>query len=650
MRSGDELTPVADTEFARDATFGYRSSDLRAWVEEKTDGRIGADQVLVCDLATIRRGPEAVAALLGRARDRQPIAVDVVVEDDMRVVALGMELAERMGTTLLYRVGPPFVRARIGQARRGPLTAAEVYGGPGVTTGGLIVVGSHVGLTTRQLDALHRQHPGAVTVELDVRTLIDPARSEQHIDRAVTDICDALDRHDVIVHTSRLLVKTDDPDESLAISRAVSAGVVAVVNKVLHTHPLRFVIAKGGITSSDVATHGLEITHATVRGSMLPGLVSLWEPTSGPAQGTPYIVFAGNVGDEESLAAVVGTLTAFPTTSTTGTAAQEIPVTTTDSNPSSQSAPARSTAPAGKPAPADQKTVAVIGLGAMGLPMASRLNGPFRVHGVDIAEPRLALAAEAGITTFRTATDAVADADAVLLVVRNGAQLEEVLFADNGIAGSLRPGSVVILGSTVGVDGVAAVTPRLDDLGIDLVDAPLSGGPVRAGAGDLLIVVGARPPALAKVQGILDRLASTLSVVGVEPGAGQALKTVNQLLCGVHIAAAAEALALAAALGLDPQATLDALQAGAANSFMLGNRGPRMLQAYDDEGAEVLSRLDIFVKDMGIVGKAARSVGLPAPVAAAAEQLYLIGQAHGLGTDDDSAVIRAVAPTQPPKS
>jgi 3-hydroxyisobutyrate dehydrogenase len=119
---------------------------------------------------------------------------------------------------------------------------------------------------------------------------------------------------------------------------------------------------------------------------------------------------------------------------------------------------------------------------------------------------------------------------------------------------------------------------------------------------------------------------------------------VNQLLCGVHIAAAAEALALADALGLDLAKTLTALEAGAAGSFMLSNRGPRILEAYDEGGAEVLSRLDIFVKDMGIVGKAARSAGLATPVAAAAEQLYLLGQAQGLGTADDSAVIRAVAP------
>ncbi|WP_026372965.1 NAD(P)-dependent oxidoreductase [Agrococcus lahaulensis] len=290
-------------------------------------------------------------------------------------------------------------------------------------------------------------------------------------------------------------------------------------------------------------------------------------------------------------------------------------------------------------------TVAVIGLGAMGLPMATRLAARFDVRGFDIAAERLALAEQQGVAPAASAADAVAGADAVLVAVRTGEQLRELLFGDTGLAEHLADGAVVILTSTVGTDGIADVAERLAASGAHLVDAPLSGGPVRAGEGDLLIVVGAEPAALETARPVLEQLASTLSIVGDKPGDGQALKTVNQLLCGVHIAAAAEALALADALGLDRERTLEALTAGAANSFMLGNRGPRALQAYDEGGAEVLSRLDIFVKDLGIVGAAARAHHLAAPVAAAAEQLFLLGEAQGLGHLDDSAVIRVVAPT-----
>lgn len=289
-------------------------------------------------------------------------------------------------------------------------------------------------------------------------------------------------------------------------------------------------------------------------------------------------------------------------------------------------------------------TVAVLGLGAMGLPMAVRLATGLRVHAFDIDGARLALAADAGVEPSASACAAVLGADAVLVAVRSGDQLDDVLFGPRGVAAALRPGAVVILTSTVGTEAIPGTVAGLSAYGASLVDAPLSGGPVRALAGDLLVVVGAEPAALERARPVLELLASTLTVVGGRPGDGQALKTVNQLLCGVHIAAAAEALALADALGLDPAATLEALEAGAAGSFMLSNRGPRMLQALGDQGAEVLSRLDIFVKDMGIVGKATRKADLPTPLAAAAEQLYLLGQAHGLGAADDSAVITVIAP------
>ena len=293
-----------------------------------------------------------------------------------------------------------------------------------------------------------------------------------------------------------------------------------------------------------------------------------------------------------------------------------------------------------------QPVVAVLGLGAMGLPMATRLAGTGEVRGYDISAERLALAADAGIVPAAGAQEAASGAGVVLLAVRNGAQLEDALYGEHGVAGALGRGGTVLLTSTVGIEAVREIAARLADDGLHLVDAPISGGPVRAGQGDLLITVGASDEAFAAAQPVLDRLASTLVRIGPRPGDGQAMKTVNQLLCGVHIAAAAEALALADALGIDPALALDTLGAGAAASFMLGDRGPRMLQAYDDGGTEVKSRVDIFVKDMGIVTAAARSADLATPIAAAAQGLYLISQAAGQGAADDSSVIRVIAPTR----
>ena len=266
--------------------------------------------VIVLDLDVIRASTDpqisakAIADAIDAATDSTPIVADIVTENDLRALALGLEEAERRGKKLLYRVGPPFVRARIGQEIRTELSGDEAYAGntPSVA-GGLIVVGSHVGVTTRQLNALTGQHSAARIVEIDVEKLLGDNAGE-YLDETVDTVVAALRGGDVIVHTSRLLIKTSDAAESLRIARTVSAAVVAVVNRTLKTFPPRFVIAKGGITSSDVAAHGLEIRHAIVRGPMLPGIVSLWEPVDGPAKGIPYIVFAGNVGDDQSLAEV----------------------------------------------------------------------------------------------------------------------------------------------------------------------------------------------------------------------------------------------------------------------------------------------------------------------------------------------------------
>jgi 3-hydroxyisobutyrate dehydrogenase len=287
--------------------------------------------------------------------------------------------------------------------------------------------------------------------------------------------------------------------------------------------------------------------------------------------------------------------------------------------------------------------VAVIGLGAMGLPMASHLATTFPVTGFDPFEPRRELAARSGIVAEATPGAACPDADIALLAVRDHAQAEAALFGQDGVLSTLKPGSPVILTSTVGPDAARDLAAKLEATGYPLIDAPISGGPIRAGNGDLLIVVGATDEALAAGQPVLDALSSTLTVVGPRPGDGQALKAINQLLAGIHIAAAAEAIALARGLGLDPGVVIDALSQGAAGSFMFADRGPRMLQAYTG-GAEVKSRVDIFVKDMGIVTTVGRTSHVPLPLAAAAQQLYLIAEAAGLGAHDDSSVVTVLSP------
>lgn len=287
--------------------------------------------------------------------------------------------------------------------------------------------------------------------------------------------------------------------------------------------------------------------------------------------------------------------------------------------------------------------MAVIGLGAMGLPISRRLaEQDGAVAAFDVDGERLRLAAEAGVRACGRAAEAADGAAVIVLALRTAAQVDEALFGDGdrGAAGAIGPEAIVVLTSTVGVDAARLLAGRLGEHGIALLDAPVSGGPVRAGNGDLLAFLGGSDDAVARARPVLDLLASTIVGVGPEPGDGQAMKTVNQLLCGVHIAAAAEALALADSLGLDLERTLAAMGAGAAGSFMLENRGPRIIEALRDGDPEVLSRIDIFVKDMGLVADAARAGGIPAPLAGAAEQLYRLAASAGLSAADDSNLAR----------
>jgi len=270
--------------------------------------------------------------------------------------------------------------------------------------------------------------------------------------------------------------------------------------------------------------------------------------------------------------------------------------------------------------------------------MATRLVPHADVAGFDPLDSSLGKARAAGVMPSGTPAAASAGAGIVVVAVRTLADVEAALFGPGGAIDALDPGAVVVLTSTIGAPGAQDVAARCARHDVRLLDAPVSGGPLRAASGDLLMLLGGDGETVAAARTVVDLLASSVVVVGDRPGDGQAMKAVNQLLCGVHIAAAAEALALARGLGIDPTSALDALAAGAASSFMLANRGPRIVEALAGGSPEVLSRLDIFVKDMGIVAEAGRQAGVALPVAAAAEQLYRLGEVAGLASSDDSTV------------
>jgi len=193
--------------------------------------------------------------------------------------------------------------------------------------------------------------------------------------------------------------------------------------------------------------------------------------------------------------------------------------------------------------------------------------------------------------------------------------------------------------ATVGPSAVRGWASRLAERHVEVVDAPVSGGAARAAAGDLLVMTSGRDLPVRRVRPLIDAMARDAPVVGSSPGDGQKFKLVNQLLCGIHIAAAAEALAFAEAMGLDPRMCWEVIRGGAAASFMLDDRGRRMVDGAFDHPR---SALDIFVKDMGLVTHAARNASCPVSVADAAEQIYIAGRRAGLGRLDDSAIIEVL--------
>lgn len=278
-------------------------------------------------------------------------------------------------------------------------------------------------------------------------------------------------------------------------------------------------------------------------------------------------------------------------------------------------------------------TIVFIGLGAIGLPMAESIaRAGLPVLGVEPSPEGRERAATAGISSVESLADA-GPLGTVVVMVATAEQLSTVV--DTALSPDSVAGSRWIVMSTVGPDAVRREAARLGAAGAHVIDAPVSGGVGRAATGDLALFVSGADDDIAAVRPVLEAMGSP-RVVGESVGDGQSVKVVNQHLCAVHVVAAAEALALTEALGLDPAFVLDVVGQGAAQSFMLGDRGPRMLRGED---APVRSQIGIFVKDTGLVAEAAIAAGISLPVLEAARDRFLRADAAGLRTRDDSSVI-----------
>lgn len=281
--------------------------------------------------------------------------------------------------------------------------------------------------------------------------------------------------------------------------------------------------------------------------------------------------------------------------------------------------------------------IAFVGLGSMGLGMAKNLlKHGHKVIGVDPSAAAREAFVAAGGTTATTPAEAAKTADVVIVAVVNAQQVEAVLYGEGGAVTMLRKGGLVMQCATCPATFIRKLEERLATTGHELLDAPMSGGRARAESGELTFMSSGNRGAFAAAESILSATSAKVFRLGDKAGIGSLVKTVNQLLAGVHIATAAEAMALAAKAGADTRAVYEVISASAGNSWMFGNRVPHML----DDDYTPLSAIEIFVKDLGLVLDTGHEMRLPLPLAAAAHQLFIAAAGAGWGKLDDAAVVK----------
>lgn len=284
--------------------------------------------------------------------------------------------------------------------------------------------------------------------------------------------------------------------------------------------------------------------------------------------------------------------------------------------------------------------VCVIGLGSMGFGMASSLlRDGFSVSGYDLNAEAVARLVALGGRPVQNLSQAAAGADVVLCVVVNAAQTETALFGQGGAAEAMAPGGVILSCATMPPDAARDFAARAEASGLGYLDAPISGGAVRAAAGDLTIMASGKPAVFTRARPVLDSIAAKVYELGDDAGTGAAFKIVNQLLAGVHIAAACEAITFAKAMNLDIAKVYEVIIASAGNSWMFENRVPHILEGdYAPRSA-----VDIFTKDLGIISDIGRGLKFPTPIASMALQMFVMTAAAGMGRDDDASVARMIA-------
>ena len=292
-------------------------------------------------------------------------------------------------------------------------------------------------------------------------------------------------------------------------------------------------------------------------------------------------------------------------------------------------------------------SVAVVGLGAMGMGAAlSCVKAGLDTYGIDLDDKLLEKLSVSGAKGVgKNAGDFADKLNAVVLLVVNAKQVNQVLFGENGLAKQLKPGTAVMVSSTISAQDAKEISQKLTKLGLLMLDAPVSGGAAKAAIGEMTVMAAGSKEAFAALQPVLDATASKVYNIGEEIGLGATVKIIHQLLAGVHIAAGAEAMALAAKAGIPLELMYDVVTHAAGNSWMFENRMKHVVEG----DYSPLSMVDIFVKDLGLVNDTAKSLKFPLHLASTAYSMFTEASNAGYGKQDDSAVIKIFSGVELPQ-
>ncbi|WP_288500820.1 L-threonate dehydrogenase [uncultured Erwinia sp.] len=287
---------------------------------------------------------------------------------------------------------------------------------------------------------------------------------------------------------------------------------------------------------------------------------------------------------------------------------------------------------------ATSMSVCVVGLGSMGMGAAqSCIKAGLKTYGVDLNPTALQTLRDSGAVAAEPRADSfAAQLDAVVLLVVNAAQVKQILFSESGLAANLKPGTAVMVSSTISSQDALAIEQQLAAHQLIMLDAPVSGGAAKAASGEMTVMASGSEQAFTLLQPVLDAVAGKVYRIGAEIGLGSTVKIIHQLLAGVHIAAGAEAMALAARAGIPLDTMYDVVTNAAGNSWMFENRMRHVV----DGDYSPKSAVDIFVKDLGLVADTAKALHFPLPLASTAFNMFTSASNAGYGREDDSAVIK----------